>query len=83
VSWPVEWTDRALKDISRLPHDQQMRIINAVDRFAETNSGDVKKLQGEDDTWRLRVGDWRVRFAFVDPGHTILLLRILPRGRAY
>ena len=33
--------------------------------------------------WRLRVGDWRVRFSR-DPGsRTILVLRVLPRGRAY
>jgi mRNA-degrading endonuclease RelE of RelBE toxin-antitoxin system len=33
--------------------------------------------------WRLRVGDWRVRFAFDDQQRVIVVLRVLPRGRAY
>jgi mRNA-degrading endonuclease RelE of RelBE toxin-antitoxin system len=33
--------------------------------------------------WRLRVGDWRVRFTFDDEQRVIVVLRVLPRGRAY
>jgi mRNA-degrading endonuclease RelE of RelBE toxin-antitoxin system len=28
-------------------------------------------------------GDWRVRFAFDDEQRVIIVLRVLPRGRAY
>jgi mRNA-degrading endonuclease RelE of RelBE toxin-antitoxin system len=31
----------------------------------------------------LRVGDWRVRFGYDFAERTILVLRVLPRGRAY
>lgn len=44
--------------------------------------GDVVKLAGHDDEWRLRVADWRVRFTR-SPGGQIQVLHILPRGRAY
>ena len=33
--------------------------------------------------WRLRVGDLRVRFAYVDEEEAIVVLRVLPRGKAY
>jgi mRNA-degrading endonuclease RelE of RelBE toxin-antitoxin system len=33
--------------------------------------------------WRLRVGDWRVRMRFVAAHRTVVVLRVLPRGRAY
>jgi mRNA interferase RelE/StbE len=33
--------------------------------------------------WRLRVGDWRVRFDRDDEARVIVVLRVLPRGRAY
>ncbi len=33
--------------------------------------------------WRLRVGDLRVRFAYVEEDDVILVLRVLPRGKAY
>jgi mRNA interferase RelE/StbE len=55
----------------------------AVDRFGEHGLGDVKKLQGAFNEWRLRVGDLRVRFE-IDPGDgAVIVLRVLPRGRAY
>lgn len=38
---------------------------------------------GRDDEWRLRVGDWRVRFTRNSDTRTVLILRVLPRGRAY
>ena len=33
--------------------------------------------------WRLRVGAWRVRFNRDPEARTVLILRVLPRGRAY
>jgi mRNA-degrading endonuclease RelE of RelBE toxin-antitoxin system len=43
----------------------------------------VRKLEGYENQWRLRVGEWRVRFAPVEERREILILRVLPRGRAY
>jgi mRNA-degrading endonuclease RelE of RelBE toxin-antitoxin system len=31
----------------------------------------------------LRVGAWRVRFSFDEERRVIVVLRVLPRGRAY
>jgi mRNA interferase RelE/StbE len=61
----------------------QRRIIEALDRLvAEPPQGDIVKLTGIDEEWRLRVGDWRVRFTRDDHG-IVQVLRVLPRGRAY
>ena len=58
------------------------RIQRAIERFAETEAGNVKRLQGIDPReYRLRIGDWRVPFA-VGAG-TILVLRVLNRKNAY
>jgi mRNA-degrading endonuclease RelE of RelBE toxin-antitoxin system len=58
------------------------RIKHAVERFAGTGAGNVKRLQGIDPPeYRLRVGDWRVRFAQVD--ETVRVLRVLNRREAY
>ena len=58
------------------------QVKNAVERFAETGTGKVKKLQGiEPPEFRLRVGDFRVRFQ-VD-GDTLRILRVLNRKDAY
>ena len=48
-----------------------MNILNAIHRLAETGAGRVKKLQGlEPPEFRLRVGDFRVRFT--EEWHNIL-----------
>jgi mRNA-degrading endonuclease RelE of RelBE toxin-antitoxin system len=43
------------------------RVKQAVERFADTGAGNVKRLQGIDPPeYRLRVGDYRVRFHLGD-----------------
>jgi len=53
-----------------------------VERFAASGAGEVVQLRGYDPPeFRLRVGDWRVRFA-QDAG-TIRILRVRHRREAY
>jgi len=57
------FTGRARRDLQRLDPPIQRRIVDALDRLTgEPPAGDVVKLTGVEDEWRLRVGDWRVRF---------------------
>jgi mRNA interferase RelE/StbE len=77
------FTPRARRDLRRLDRPVQRRIIGALDRLVgDPPAGDVVKLAGSDDEWRLRVGDWRVRFTR-DDEQLVQVLRVLPRGRAY
>jgi len=58
------------------------RVKQAVERFAETGAGSVKKLQGIDPPeYRLRVGDYRVRFEL--GGETVRILRVRNRPEAH
>jgi mRNA interferase RelE/StbE len=85
VSLRVRW-DRAAEDalraLARRNPATARRIGAAGDRYAETGSGDVRKLRGSADEWRLRVGDWRVIFTFDPPG-TITVLTVAPRRDVY
>lgn len=45
--------------------------------------GDVKRLQGPERLWRLRVGEWRVIFDRRAQDRVIDILAVRPRGRAY
>ena len=55
-------TPQARTDVRRIDRETAMRILAALDRFARTSEGDIKKLQGDSGELRLRVGDYRVRF---------------------
>src|ERR1044071_6953668 len=51
---------------------------------AQTQRGDVVRLTDvEPPEFRLRVGDWRVRFRIDRAAATLILLRVLPRDQAY
>jgi mRNA-degrading endonuclease RelE of RelBE toxin-antitoxin system len=57
------WDRRALDDLHTLGRREQRlahRIATAIERYAEDDQGDVRKLAGSADEYRLRVGDWRV-----------------------
>ncbi len=82
--WRIVVDDRARKDLRRLDPPIRQRILRAIERLAEGAelTGDVKRLQGSHE-YRLRVGDWRVRFERDGQQLIIVVVRILPRGRAY
>ena len=65
MTWALDWTERARRDLRRLDRQMAQRVIAAAERLATTEQGDVTRLQGiEPPEWRLRVGDWRVRFQY-------------------
>jgi mRNA-degrading endonuclease RelE of RelBE toxin-antitoxin system len=64
-------------------HDpQRAASIRAhVGRYASSGVGDIRKLSGRSGEYRLRVGDWRVVFAFgVEPETGELAITILGIG---
>lgn len=71
------FSDRARRDIKRLDRQVAQRVIAALDRLCgDPPVGDVVKLTGSEE-WRLRVGDWRGRFARDDAG-TIIVTACCP-----
>jgi mRNA interferase RelE/StbE len=81
--WAIEFEPRAERDLSRLDPPVARRVIVALDRLVQRDpSADVRRLRGSDE-WRLRVGDWRVRLRLDFDARTVIVARILPRGRAY
>jgi mRNA interferase RelE/StbE len=83
MTYEVRWSRNAVKDLRRLDKLTTRRIVEAVDTFAATGRGDVKKLTNEGGEYRLRVGDWRVRFTVDHEVKVLSVLRVLPRGEAY
>ncbi len=76
-------TDRAEADLKALDRPTRIRIAAAIQRLTVGAPGDIKKLQGVDPPeYRLRVGDFRIRFSYLDP-HTIRINRIQNRKDAY
>jgi mRNA interferase RelE/StbE len=81
--WALEFERRAGQDLARLDPQIARRVIAALDRLRDRDpSLDLRRLKGSDE-WRPRVGDWRVRLQLDFDTRTVVVVRILPRGRAY
>lgn len=62
---------RAKKFIDKLPKQEKLRLVTAIEELP--NGSDIKKMKGNDDLMRLRVGDYRVVYT-VDNGELIVLV---------
>ena len=59
----------AEKFISRLPRPEKERVLRAIARLPD--AGDIKRMQGSTDLYRLRVGEYRILY-HVDHGRLIV-----------
>lgn len=84
MAYRVEYKPAAERDLLALPPDVQRRIRPKIDALADNpRPHGVKKLKGEENTWRIRVGDYRVIYEIHDRILLVLVLRIRHRGSAY
>ncbi|MCI9380728.1 MAG: type II toxin-antitoxin system RelE/ParE family toxin [Dorea sp.] len=74
----IEYSKNAVKYINAADKQTKKRLKEAIEKVP---FGDIKKLQGIDNGYRLRVGDLRVLFSIEDD--RIYIDNIIPRGQAY
>jgi mRNA interferase RelE/StbE len=78
----IVWKDRAKVELRAIEQATALRILHALARVLATGEGDVQRLQDiEPPQFRLRVGDYRVRFRDVDG--TVEILSVKHRREAY
>jgi mRNA interferase RelE/StbE len=83
----VVLTKRAIKGLERAPEHIRKKAVEAIDvlqqTFAPVKLFDVKKLKGMEDTFRIRIGDWRIIYELHRKESLIVVLDVASRGRAY
>jgi mRNA interferase RelE/StbE len=78
----IEFKDQAKRDLRAIDRETALDILRGLDRLSATGEGDVKRLQEIDPPeFRLRVGDYRVRF--YDLGDSMTVLAVKHRREAY
>ena len=70
--------DRSVeKQLRSLPKRDTERILSAIAELAvNPYSGDVAKMQGEEDVWRRRVGSYRIFYEVLTKEKTVQVFRI-------
>jgi mRNA interferase RelE/StbE len=78
----ISWTEQAKSDLRAIDKMTALRILHVLARYLATGEGDIKRLRDVDPPeFRLRAGDYRVRFH--DLGDSILILTVKHRREAY
>jgi len=84
LQYRIEWKPSAARAFRKLPRQVQERIRPRVDVLASNPRPDgVKKLEGDENAWRMRVGEFRVVYEIHDAVLMVMVLRVANRREAY
>ena len=80
----IEFHPSADKALRKLPVGTQRRIVAAVERLADDpRPPGCVKLAGDENLWRIRVGDYRVVYEIHDKRLLVLVVRVGHRRDVY
>jgi mRNA interferase RelE/StbE len=82
MTFELRYTEPALKDLKKLEHVMQDRIVAALERIRIRPRDYVTKLVG-DPKYKLRVGDYRVLLEIDNEPQILLIHRIRHRKNVY
>jgi len=81
VAYRVELSPAAQRDLRRLPREVLTRLAAPVQGLAENlRPAGVRELRGEDRTWRIRVGPYRVVYDIHDDRALVVILKVVRRS---
>ncbi len=75
----IEFSKRALKTMAKLDSKTRQRVVDAISKLPD---GDIVPLEGAVDSYRLRVGGWRIVYTMLS-ANTIVIDKVAPRGDVY
>ncbi|MEH2116527.1 type II toxin-antitoxin system RelE family toxin [Nostoc sp.] len=84
MSYEVKFSKGAKKQFRKLPIDVQECIQTKINDLAiEPRPNGVKKLQGDDNSYRIRVGDYRVVYELDDDVLIVTVIKVGHRSEIY
>jgi mRNA-degrading endonuclease RelE of RelBE toxin-antitoxin system len=81
MKYAVFYTEQAEAELLSFPAKVQAQLKKKIERLQHGFAGDIKKLEANDNLYRLRSGNYRVLFELDGPDLVILTIR--DRKEAY
>jgi mRNA interferase RelE/StbE len=83
MPYRVELAPAAQRDLRRLPREVQARLSALIQALAEDpRPSGVRKLRGEERSWRIRVGPYRIVYDILDDRSLVVVLKVARRNEA-
>jgi mRNA interferase RelE/StbE len=84
VSYAVEIAPAARRQIKKLPNDIQKKVVEKLEELAlEPRPDGVKKLEGSDDLYRVRLGKYRIIYEIQDGLLLVTVVKVKHRKNVY
>jgi mRNA interferase RelE/StbE len=84
MTYSIIVTKSIQKELDNLPNEIKERVCAKISQLADNPRLEgVTKLKGYENEYRLRVGDYRVRYEIMDKKQTVLLLQCKHRREVY
>jgi mRNA interferase RelE/StbE len=84
VTYHIEFTSLAARQIRKMPRQSQDRVLALISDLADNpRPRGALKLTGEQTAWRMRVGDYRVIYDIYDDTLTVTVVRAGHRREVY
>jgi mRNA interferase RelE/StbE len=84
VTYTIQITSSAAKELRRLERQTQKKMISAIDGLkTDPRPEGVRKLVGAENLWRIRVGDYRIIYSIEDDVVLVTVIRVRHRREAY
>lgn len=79
MNWELQIGEGARKNLARFPKKDRERIIATLRGFAlNPYFGDIEKIEGEENVWRRRIGNYRIMYE-LNVAHRIIFVRDIRR----
>jgi mRNA interferase RelE/StbE len=84
MPYEIRFKKSALKELEKLPLNIQETIsLDVAELSTEPRPSGCRKLKGNDNYWRIRIGDYRVVYTIIDNILQIEIIRIAHRKEVY
>jgi mRNA interferase RelE/StbE len=84
MTYHVEFTKQAAKQFKAVPSQEQQRMKPRIDALSvDPRPNGVTKLAGEENIYRIRVGNYRVIYNIQDHQLLVLVVKIGHRRNVY
>lgn len=79
MNWKIKIANAALKNLKRFPAKDGEKIKSVLNELIfNPYAGDIEKMEGEENSWRRRVGSYRV-FYDVDKKNGVINITYIER----
>ncbi len=83
-NYVIDFVRSARKELESLDDSLVNRIFPKIEGLSKNpRPRGCRKLQGENNLWRIRVGDYRIIYAISDPERKIDIFSVEHRSKAY